>query len=158
MIRKLTRRERMDTDVMASRNDAGERPALPIVPRILDDLEVSVVELECSLLDTLTPTQFERVQELVQVSQLLTTARCVLGEQERRELERRELDRQPAANCGWRGRHRARRRERLVTLTAMAPSEARRGCVGATGSPAAPGPRGAAERQRTTTGWATTAL
>ena len=92
-----------------------------MVPRIVNDLEVSVVELECSLLDTLTPAQFERVQELVQATQILTTARCVFGEQ-----ERREFDRQAATNCGWRSRHRARRRERLVAMTALAPSEARR--------------------------------
>ena len=117
----MTRRERMDTDVMASRNDTGERQALPMVPQIVNDLEVSVVELECSLLDTLTPAQFERVQELVQATRVLTTARCVLGEN-----ERRELDRQSQTNCGWRGRHLARRRERLVTLTATVPSKARR--------------------------------
>ena len=121
MIRKLNRWERMDTDVMASRDTTGERQALPIVPRILDDLEVAVVELECSLLETLTPAQFEQVQELVRATRILTTARCVLGEQ-----ERRELDRQPATNCGGRGRHRARRRAHLVPLTALAPSEARR--------------------------------
>ena len=121
MIRKINRRERMDTDVMASRTPAGERPALPFVPKIVDDLEVAVVELECSLLEALTPAQFERVQELVQATQILTTARCVLGEQ-----ERRELDRQPATNCGWRGRHRARRRAHLVALRAVAPSEVRR--------------------------------
>ena len=121
MIRKTTRRERTKTDVMASRRDADERRALPIVPQIVNDLELSVVELECSLLDTLSPAQFERVQELVQATRLLTTARCALGEQERRELERPR-----PANCGWRARHLARRRERLVTLTAMAPSEARR--------------------------------
>ena len=106
---------------MASRNNAGEQQELPIVPPIVNDLEVAVVELECSLLDTLTPAQFERVQELVQATRILTTARCVLG-----EAERRELDRRMVANCGWRGRHRARRRERLVAMRAMAPSEARR--------------------------------
>ncbi len=121
MTRGLTRDERMDRDVMASRNDADEQQGLPLIPRIVNDLEVSVVELECSLLDSLTPAQFERVQELVLATRLLTTARCVLGEQ-----ERHEVDRQSMGNCGWRGRHRARRRERLVTMTAMAPSEARR--------------------------------
>lgn len=82
------------------------------------------------MLDTLTPAQFERVQELVQATRILTTARCVLGEQERSKLgeqERSELDRQSAANCGWRGRHQARRRARFVTMTAIAPSAARRG-------------------------------
>ena len=122
MLRKMTCRERMDTDVMASRNGAGEQQALPLAPRILDDLEVSVIELECSLLETLTPAQFERVQELVQAARVLTTARCVLGEQERRKAVR-----QPTANRGRHERHRARRRDRLVTLTAVAPSEARRG-------------------------------
>ena len=117
----MTSGERMDIDVMASLNDAGGRQELPIVPQILNDLEVAVVELECSLLDALTPAQFQRVQELVQATQILATARCVLGEQERREQERPS-----AVTCGWRGRHRARRRERLVALTALAPSRARR--------------------------------
>ena len=121
MTRGPTRGERMDTDVMASRDNAGNQQELPLVPLIFDDLEASVVELECSLLEALTPAQFERVQALIQATRVLTAANCVLGEQERRERER-----QPAANCGWRGRHRARRRQRLVTMTAIAPSEARR--------------------------------
>ncbi len=105
---------------MVSGNGAGERQELPIVPQIVNDLEVLVTELECWLLDALTPAQFERVQELIQATRIVTTARCVLGEQERRELEAR------TTNCGWRPRHLARRRHRLVEMTVVAPSEARR--------------------------------
>jgi hypothetical protein len=109
-------------DVMAGSVRAGARRELTMVPRILDDLESAAIDIECELLDTLTPAQFARVQELVQATRLLTTARCVLGEQERRALER------PAAMapCARRPRRHPWRRPRLVALSATAPGAARR--------------------------------
>ena len=44
----------------------------------VDKLEHLVAELECRLLETLTPTQFAAVQDLVQAAQILTEARVTL--------------------------------------------------------------------------------
>jgi len=107
--------------VIASQSRADDRHVSPTIPHMLNDIELETIELECSLIDTLTPDQFERVQELVQATRILTTARCVLGEQERRE----EDEAARVANCGARPRHLARRRERLVRMAAISPSMSR---------------------------------
>jgi hypothetical protein len=44
----------------------------------LDKLEHLVADLECTLLETLTPAQFADVQNLVQATQILTEARSAL--------------------------------------------------------------------------------
>ena len=108
--------------MMATQMHADEREASPVFPRILADLEASMVETECSILDALTPNQFDLVQELVQATRLLTSARCAVAETERRE---QELAQEPANTCAGRPRHRARRRQHLVSLSAVAPSAAR---------------------------------
>jgi hypothetical protein len=91
------------------------------VPQFLSDVELAMLDIECSLLDTLTPAQFESVQELVQATRILTAARCVLADQERNEQTYATT-----TTCAGRPRHRARRRDRLVSLQAIAPSQARR--------------------------------
>lgn len=45
----------------------------------VDRLEQLVVDLECKLLDTLTPDQFATVQHLVQAAQILAEARSTLS-------------------------------------------------------------------------------
>jgi len=95
---------------------------------MLNDVELEMVELECSLLDTLVPEQFEQVQALVRAARLLTTARCALAELERREADEAATAATPrSATCFARTGHRSRRRERLVRMSATSPSPARRG-------------------------------
>lgn len=44
-----------------------------------DDLEAIVATIECRLLDSLTPKQFEMVQHLVEANRLLVEAELTLG-------------------------------------------------------------------------------
>jgi hypothetical protein len=109
-------------DVVAGPTKADAQRELTMVPRILDQLESSMIDIECALLDTLTPAQFALIQELVQATRILTTARCVVGEQQRRDLEHASV----ATACARRPRRHTRRRSRFVEMSAVAPSAARR--------------------------------
>ena len=51
------------------------------IPSFPDDLEVIIANIECRLLETLTPRQFEMVQHLVEASKMLTEAELTLGQQ-----------------------------------------------------------------------------
>ena len=50
------------------------------VPSFPDDLEVIIANIECRLLETLTPGQFEMVQHLVEATRMLTEAELTLGQ------------------------------------------------------------------------------
>lgn len=50
------------------------------VPSFPDDLEMIIANIECRLLETLTPTQFEMVQRLVEATRMLTEAELTLGQ------------------------------------------------------------------------------
>ena len=63
---------------MRSINQAAT-PQLQEVPSFPDDIELVIANIECRLLESLTPRQFEMVQHLVQASQLLTEAELTLG-------------------------------------------------------------------------------
>jgi hypothetical protein len=49
------------------------------IPSFPDDLEVIIANIECRLLETLTPSQFTMVQHLVEASRMLTEAELTLG-------------------------------------------------------------------------------
>ena len=49
------------------------------IPSFPDDLEVIISNIECRLLETLTPQQFTMVQHLVEASRMLTEAELTLG-------------------------------------------------------------------------------
>jgi hypothetical protein len=46
-----------------------------------DELEMIIANIECRLLETLTPRQFEMVQHLVEATRLLTEAELTLGQE-----------------------------------------------------------------------------
>jgi hypothetical protein len=50
------------------------------IPSFPDDLEVIIANIECRLLDTLTPQQFEMVQHLMEATRMLTEAELTLGQ------------------------------------------------------------------------------
>lgn len=50
------------------------------VPSFPDDLELIIANIECRLLESLTPRQFEMVQHLVEATRLLTEAELTLGQ------------------------------------------------------------------------------
>ena len=50
------------------------------IPSFPDDLELIVANIECRLLETLTPRQFTMVQHLVEASRMLTEAELTLGQ------------------------------------------------------------------------------
>jgi hypothetical protein len=50
------------------------------VPSFPDDLEAIIANIECRLLETLTPQQFALVEHLVEASRLLTEAELTLGQ------------------------------------------------------------------------------
>jgi hypothetical protein len=80
----------------------------------LDKLEHLVADLECTLLETLTPWQFAVVQNLVQATQILTEARFALDATAPGQI--RQAPR--ARTCRWRpigGRVGAARRPRPKT-------------------------------------------
>jgi hypothetical protein len=54
----------------------------------VDKLEHLVAELECKLLETLTPAQFAVVQDLMQASQIMTEARSTLDAPAAAPMER----------------------------------------------------------------------
>jgi hypothetical protein len=54
-------------------------PQLREIPSFTDDLEVIIANIECRLLESLTPRQFEMVQHLVEATRLLTEADLTLG-------------------------------------------------------------------------------
>jgi hypothetical protein len=55
-------------------------PQLREIPSFPDDLEVVIANIECRLLESLTPRQFEMVQHLVEATRLLTEAELTLGQ------------------------------------------------------------------------------
>ncbi|MGE3270970.1 MAG: hypothetical protein AB7P40_19610 [Chloroflexota bacterium] len=61
----------------------GQTPAPQYreIPNFPDDLEVIVANIECRLLETLTPQQFTMVQHLMEATRLLTEAELTLGHQ-----------------------------------------------------------------------------
>jgi hypothetical protein len=50
------------------------------VPSFPDDLEAIIANIECRLLETLTPQQFSLVEHLVEATRLLTEAELTLGQ------------------------------------------------------------------------------
>ena len=48
------------------------------VPSFPDDLEMIIASIECRLLETLTPCQFEMVQHLMEATRMLTEAELTL--------------------------------------------------------------------------------
>ena len=48
-------------------------------PSFPDELEVIIANIECRLLETLTPQQFEMVQHLMEATRMLTEAELTLG-------------------------------------------------------------------------------
>jgi hypothetical protein len=50
------------------------------IPSFPDDLEVIIANIECRLLDTLTPQQFMMVQDLMEATRTLTEAELTLGQ------------------------------------------------------------------------------
>jgi hypothetical protein len=50
------------------------------IPSFPDDLELVVANIECRLLETLTPQQFTMVQHLMEATRLLTEAELTLGQ------------------------------------------------------------------------------
>ena len=50
------------------------------IPSFPDDLEVIIANIECRLLDSLTPRQFMMVQDLVEATRMLTEAELTLGQ------------------------------------------------------------------------------
>ena len=58
------------------------QPAVPQhqeIPSFPDDLELIISDIECRLLETLTPRQFEMVQHLMEATRMLTEAELALG-------------------------------------------------------------------------------
>ena len=50
------------------------------IPSFPDQLEVIIANIECRLLDTLTPQQFMMVQDLMEATRMLTEAELTLGQ------------------------------------------------------------------------------
>ena len=62
----------------------GNRPAptqYQEIPSFPDDLELIISNIECRLLESLTPRQFEMVQHLMEATRMLTEAELTLGRQ-----------------------------------------------------------------------------
>jgi hypothetical protein len=68
----------MDRDVQMMSQPAAA-PQHREVPNFPDDLELIVANIECRLLETLTPQQFTMVQHLMEATRLLTEAELTLG-------------------------------------------------------------------------------
>jgi hypothetical protein len=49
------------------------------IPSFPDDLELIIANIECRLLESLTPGQFEMVQHLMEATRMLTEAELTLG-------------------------------------------------------------------------------
>ena len=54
-------------------------PQFQEMPSFPDQLEAVISEIECRLLETLTPQQFQMVQHLVEATQLLTELEATVG-------------------------------------------------------------------------------
>lgn len=50
------------------------------VPSFPDDLELVIANIECRLLESLTPQQFTMVQHLMEATRMLTEAELTLGQ------------------------------------------------------------------------------
>jgi hypothetical protein len=59
---------------------ATTAPQYREIPSFPDDLELIVSNIECRLLETLTPQQFTMVQHLMEATRLLTEAELTLGQ------------------------------------------------------------------------------
>ena len=51
------------------------------IPSFPDDLELIIANIECRLLESLTPRQFEMTQHLVEATRMLTETELTLGQQ-----------------------------------------------------------------------------
>jgi hypothetical protein len=51
------------------------------IPSFPDQLEVIIANIECRLLETLTPRQFSMVQDLMEATRMLTEAELTLGQE-----------------------------------------------------------------------------
>ena len=51
------------------------------IPSFPDDLELIIANMECRLLESLTPRQFEMVQHLMEATRMLTEAELTLGQE-----------------------------------------------------------------------------
>jgi hypothetical protein len=51
------------------------------IPSFPDDLEVIIANIECRLLETLSPQQFAMVQDLMEATRLLTETELTLGQE-----------------------------------------------------------------------------
>lgn len=49
------------------------------IPSFPDDLELIISNIECRLLESLTPSQFEMAQHLTEATRMLTEAELTLG-------------------------------------------------------------------------------
>jgi hypothetical protein len=50
------------------------------IPSFPDQLEVIIANIECRLMETLSPRQFMMVQDLVEATRMLTEAELTLGQ------------------------------------------------------------------------------
>ncbi len=64
----------------------------PIAQQSIDELEATIADLHCALLEELTPEEFARVQDLRRATQVVAVTRCVVTEAMLIELECSFLD------------------------------------------------------------------
>lgn len=85
-----------------------------VMPHLVYDLEARVVDLECMLLEALTPTQFALVQELRDAVERLTVAEVAASDASR--AVRRAMPRPIGRDRGQAALHwlRARRPKRVA--------------------------------------------
>ena len=55
------------------------QPQFSEIPSFPDELEVIISNIECRLLESLTPQQFTMVQHLMEATRMLTEAELTLG-------------------------------------------------------------------------------
>ena len=70
----------MNTDVR-SINQPAQPQQYQEIASFPDELELIISNIECRLLESLTPRQFEMVQHLMEATRLLTEAELTLGSQ-----------------------------------------------------------------------------
>jgi hypothetical protein len=73
----LDRTPGSDTDVRSINQQA--QPQFQEISSFPDDLEVIIANIECRLLESLTPRQFTMVQHLMEATRMLTEAELTLG-------------------------------------------------------------------------------
>lgn len=78
----MTEHAEGDRDVQMMSQPVMSQPATPQyrdIPNFPDELEMIVANIECRLLETLTPQQFTMVQHLMEATRLLTEAEVALA-------------------------------------------------------------------------------